>query len=106
MTPHFIFNSLAVIQGMVLNKEETKASNYLSKFSKLMRLILENSRNKTVSLKDELQALTFYLDLQNIRFENRFTYTLTIDEKIDPEHLCIPSNDYTTLCREHNRTCF
>jgi sensor histidine kinase YesM len=90
MTPHFIFNSLSVIQGMILNQEENKASIYLSKFSKLMRLILENSRNKTVSLDNELQALNYYLELQNIRFQNRFTYKISIDDKINLEELFIP----------------
>lgn len=90
MTPHFIFNSLSVIQGMVLNQEENKASIYLSKFSKLMRLILENSRNKTVSLDNELQTLNYYLELQNIRFQNRFTYKISIDDRINLKELFIP----------------
>ncbi|MEP0213435.1 MAG: histidine kinase [Cellulophaga sp.] len=90
MTPHFIFNSLSVIQGMILNKEDKKAIIYLSKFSKLLRIILENSREKLVSLKEELQALQNYIDLQNMSRENSFKYTLNIDENIDTSIISIP----------------
>ncbi|PKB43825.1 histidine kinase [Cellulophaga sp. RHA19] len=90
MTPHFIFNSLSVIQGMILNKEDKKAIIYLSKFSKLLRIILENSREKLVSLKEELQALQNYIDLQNMSRENSFKYTLKIDENIDTSIISIP----------------
>ena len=69
MTPHFIFNSLSVLQGMILNKEESKSVNYLSKFSKLLRITLENSRDKTVLLLQELEAVENYLSLQNIENE-------------------------------------
>ena len=60
MTPHFIFNSLSVLQGMILNKEAEKSVSYLSKFSKLLRITLENSRHKTVSLCKELSAIENY----------------------------------------------
>lgn len=90
MTPHFIFNSLSVIQGMILNKEDKKAIVYLSKFSKLLRIILENSREKLVSLKEELQALQNYIDLQNMSRENSFKYTLQVDENIDTSSISVP----------------
>lgn len=76
MTPHFIFNSLSVLQGMILNKEDTKAIRYLSKFSKLLRLILENSREKLVPLEEELSAIQNYVDLHNMRSESKFEYKL------------------------------
>ncbi|MDP5082069.1 MAG: tetratricopeptide repeat protein [Winogradskyella sp.] len=69
MTPHFIFNSLSVLQGMILNKEEKKSIHYLSKFSKLLRITLENSRDKTVSLSQELTAVQDYLTLQTLENE-------------------------------------
>ena len=90
MTPHFIFNSLSVLQGMILNKEDKKAVRYLSKFSKLLRLILENSREKLVTLKDELKAVQLYADLQNMRSENQFKYTLTFQDDIALESILIP----------------
>ena len=82
MTPHFIFNSLSVLQGMILNSEAKKAVHYLSKFSKLMRITLENSRDKTVSLEDELTAIQNYLELQNLENET-YDYTILVDETIN-----------------------
>ncbi len=82
MTPHFIFNSLSILQGMILNKEEKKAVSYLSKFSKLLRIILENSRDKTVALSQELAAIENYLALQNLENE-AYNYTVSVDETID-----------------------
>jgi tetratricopeptide (TPR) repeat protein len=90
MTPHFIFNSLSVLQGMILNKEDKKAVSYLSRFSKLLRIILENSRDKTVSLNQELIALENYLALHNIEESEVYNYTLLVDESIDITTLEIP----------------
>lgn len=90
MTPHFIFNSLSVLQGMILNKEDKKAVRYLSKFSKLLRLILENSREKLVLLEDELTALKNYIDLQSMQAVNSFTYNLVIDESLENQEIYVP----------------
>ncbi len=90
MTPHFIFNSLSVLQGMILNKEDKKAVSYLSKFSKLLRLILENSREKLVPIDEELKAIQNYVDLHNMRSSTTFKYTLTLDEDIEDLGLLIP----------------
>jgi len=82
MTPHFIFNSLSVLQGMILNKEEKTSVSYLSKFSKLLRITLENSREKTVLLSQELIAIENYLALQNL--ENQlYQYTVLVADTID-----------------------
>lgn len=89
MTPHFIFNSLSVLQGMILNKEQEKSISYLSKFSKLLRIILENSRDKTVSLSQELAAVENYLALQNL--ENKaYNYKVVVDQSIDDSLFQIP----------------
>lgn len=90
MTPHFIFNSLSVIQGMILSNKKRKASKYLAKFSKLMRLILENSRNKLVSIEAEIEAMNNYLELQNLRFNDNLNWQINIDEEIDTEILIPP----------------
>ncbi|WP_299781221.1 histidine kinase [uncultured Formosa sp.] len=90
MTPHFIFNSLSVIQGMILNKEDKKAVKYLSKFSKLLRLILESSREKLVSVKEELLAMQSYVELQNLSRLQPFEYNVDIDESINEEDILIP----------------
>ena len=90
MTPHFIFNSLSVLQGMILNKEEKKAVRYLSKFSKLLRLILENSREKLVPIDEELKAIQNYVDLHNMRSETPFKFTLDLDENLTDLDILIP----------------
>ncbi|MBL4706494.1 MAG: histidine kinase [Flavobacteriales bacterium] len=90
MTPHFIFNSLSVLQGMILNKEEKKAVSYSSKFSKLLRIILENSRDKTVSLDQELTAVENYLTLHNIEESQSYEYTVLVDDTVDKFQFKIP----------------
>ncbi|MBU2930256.1 tetratricopeptide repeat protein [Winogradskyella psychrotolerans] len=90
MTPHFIFNSLSVLQGMILNKENKKAVFYLSKFSKLLRIILENSRDKIVFLNEELEAVNNYLELQNLEENEAFQYTILVDETIDTTTFKVP----------------
>ncbi|WP_040248955.1 tetratricopeptide repeat-containing sensor histidine kinase [Psychroserpens mesophilus] len=89
MTPHFIFNSLSVLQGMILNKEEKKSVHYLSKFSKLLRITLENSRDKTVSLSQELAAVQDYLTLQNLENE-AYKCTILVEDSIDVELFEVP----------------
>lgn len=90
MTPHFIFNSLSVLQGMILNREDKKAVSYLSKFSKLLRITLENSRDKTVSLNQELIAVENYLKLQNIEENKSYEYRVIVDDSIDRSIFNIP----------------
>ena len=89
MTPHFIFNSLSVLQGMILNKEAKKSVNYLSKFSKLLRITLENSRDKTVSLSEELKAIQNYLTLQNLENDS-YQSTLLLEDTIDVPRFEVP----------------
>lgn len=90
MTPHFIFNSLSVLQGMILNKEDKKSIYYLSKFSKLLRITLENSRDKLVSLHQELIAVKDYLELQNLEESQSYDYTILVDNSIDDTIFMIP----------------
>jgi len=90
MTPHFIFNSLSVLQGIILNKEYPKAITYLSKFARLLRVILENSRDKVVSLENELKAIEHYLVVQNLGTTCPYHYTIDIDPGINPQQMLIP----------------
>ena len=90
MNPHFIFNSLNSVQHFIASREKEEALNYLSKFSKLIRKILENSRENTVSISNELQLLELYIQLEQLRFNNKFDYHIAIDEKIDKENTVIP----------------
>ncbi len=90
MTPHFIFNSLAIVQGMILSNKAHKASIYIAKLSKLIRLVLENSRSKIVQLSQELKVIQLYLDLQLERTNHAFTYSIHIDQSIATDTIRIP----------------
>ena len=90
MNPHFIFNSLNAIQSFVINNNTDKAIHYLSKFSQLMRLILSNSRESSISVRDELKAIVHYMDIERLRFDNKFDYKIVVDKNIDEEFMEIP----------------
>lgn len=76
MNPHFIFNSLNSIQYYILQNEPKEAYNYLSKFSALMRKILQNSRLKQISIADEIEWLNLYLDMERMRMDNNLNYEI------------------------------
>lgn len=90
MNPHFMFNCMNSINRMIMAQENDKASKYLSKFSKLVRLMLENSEQPKVCLQDELLMLESYIQLEAIRFKNKLDYTIKIEEKIDKESTYLP----------------
>ncbi len=90
MNPHFLFNSLNSIQSFVLSSDIDSAVNYLGRFSQLMRLILTNSAESIIPLADELLAVKHYLEIEKLRFDNKFNYTINIDPQIDEEFTGIP----------------
>ena len=90
MNPHFIFNSLNSINNFVTDQKHEIASDYLLKFSKLIRLILDNSRSETIPLDKELETLQLYVTLESIRFENHFTYAVNIAENTSTGSIMIP----------------
>ncbi len=90
MNPHFIFNSLCAVQDFILSGKSQKANIFLTKIARLMRNILENSREEFILLEKEIETIKLYLDVQQLRFENEFEYDITIDERIDPEIVSIP----------------
>ena len=90
MNPHFIFNSLIAIQSYIYKNEPLQAGDFLAKFADLVRFTLDHSRVEFVLLADELKMLTAYLDLQVLRFDNKFEYALSVDSDIDAEALEIP----------------
>jgi len=90
MNPHFIANSLAAIQGNIYKQDKEKSVTYLSKFAKLMRFILESSREKEVKLEKEILSLTNYLDLQKLLLEEKLTYKIAVSKDLEPEDFCIP----------------
>lgn len=91
MNPHFLFNSLNSIQYFIAKNEREQALNYLSLFSKLIRLILNSSVNNSHTLNDEISILKFYVDLEMLRFENKFKTEFYIDDELDLEGIEIPS---------------
>lgn len=90
MNPHFIFNSMNSIQYFINHNEKLEANRYLSKFASLMRKMLNNSREELIPLGDDLAALDLYLQLEKMRFEDKFDYEL-IYEKEEIKELMIPS---------------
>ncbi len=91
MNPHFIFNSLQAIQNFILkNDEKREAIKYLSSFATVTRNVLENSRMEFISINKEITLLENYLQLQKLRFKNRFEYEIKIDEHIDREAVIPP----------------
>lgn len=90
MNPHFLFNSLNSIQQMILSGEDRNATRYLSKFSRLLRMVLLHSDKENISLKEELETLNLYVELEFLRFKESFHYDITCDEKIDREEIKIP----------------
>ncbi len=91
MNPHFIFNSLNSLSDFILQEEKRSANKYLSKFSKLMRMILNNSSKEFLSLDEANESLELYLSLEELRFDNDFKYDISIDEKLDTLSVGIPS---------------
>jgi streptogramin lyase len=90
MNPHFLFNTMNSINHYILKNERRSASAYLTKFSRLIRLVLNHSKADLVPLADELEALKLYIQLEQLRFEQQFTYTLTVDDNVRTEEVAIP----------------
>lgn len=91
MNPHFIFNTLNSIQYYVFQNDKMASNNYLSKFSLLMRKTLDNSQHTSIPIKEELEALELYLELESLRFKGKFDWKITIDEEIDTLLYKIPT---------------
>lgn len=90
MNPHFVFNSLNSIQHYIFNSKSDEAVKYLNKFAKLMRVILNNSDKPTVAIEDDLEALKLYLELEQMRFEDKFEYKIEVDENVDLDYDIMP----------------
>lgn len=90
MNPHFIFNCLNSIKLYTLENEADKASDYLTKFARLIRLVLENSRSELVTLHNELEALQLYIELEAMRFKHKVQFTIHVSPGIDQRFIRIP----------------
>ncbi len=90
MNPHFIFNSLSSIHRYIWSNNQEEASDYLTKFSKLMRMILDNSQHTFIPLNREVESLRLYLDLEALRCNNMFDYSISVEDHINEEEVLIP----------------
>jgi LytS/YehU family sensor histidine kinase len=90
MNPHFIFNCLNSINRYIVKSDQATASLYLTRFAKLIRLILDNSNSKSVTLSNELEALRLYIEMESIRFEKKFSYKITLGEGVQPDSVYVP----------------
>ncbi|MCH8330387.1 MAG: histidine kinase [Bacteroidetes bacterium] len=91
MNPHFVFNSLNSIQNFINKNDEESANIYLAKFASLMRFILENSRKSDISVAEEIGSLRLYLELEKLRFKDKFDYSIEVDPDINQEEHLIPA---------------
>jgi ligand-binding sensor domain-containing protein len=90
MNPHFLFNSLNSIKYYAISKSKDETATYLSKFALLVRNILTNSKSRTISLKEEVDALRLYIEIEHMRLEGKFEYTIDIDSSIPIRQVQIP----------------
>jgi ligand-binding sensor domain-containing protein/putative methionine-R-sulfoxide reductase with GAF domain len=90
MNPHFIFNCLNSINRYIVKSDQVTASLYLTKFAKLIRLILDNSNNKNIILTNELEALKLYIEMEALRFDKKFDYRITVDASVNTDNIEVP----------------
>lgn len=90
MNPHFLYNSLNAIRLFVLQNDSDNAEKYLVKFARLMRLILDNSRQDWINLGSEVEQLQLYLELEQLRFDNKFDFSVQVDASLHKENTSVP----------------
>ncbi|WP_299110601.1 histidine kinase [uncultured Winogradskyella sp.] len=90
MNPHFIFNALNSVNSFIATNDERTANKYLSDFSHLMRSVLENSEEDFIPLKKEIELLDLYTKLEHFRFQDKFDYSIDVDESVNVEEFQIP----------------
>lgn len=91
MNPHFLFNSLNSINQFIIDNDSRSASKYLARFSRLIRLILDNSKSKKVTLANELEAIRIYVELESLRFDNRFDFEMRVATDVEQDNVEIDS---------------
>lgn len=90
MNPHFIFNSLNSIENFIMQNKERQASDYLNKFARLIRIILENSSHNLITVAQDMDALQLYVDIEQFRFQNKFSYQVCMDRELTEDNYRIP----------------
>lgn len=91
MNPHFVFNALNSIKRMILDGDDEKASRYLSKFALMIRLTLNHSRDIFITLRENVEYMKTYLEMEQLRFDSSFCWDMTVAENIDADETMIPS---------------
>jgi LytS/YehU family sensor histidine kinase len=91
MNPHFIFNSLNSVNQFISENKELEANKYLTSYSNLMRNMMENSNKDFISLDKEVEQLKKYLDLEHLRFQDKFDFEIIVDEALDAERVFVPN---------------
>jgi LytS/YehU family sensor histidine kinase len=91
MNPHFIFNSLNSVNQFIAQNNELEANKFLTSYSNLMRNTMENSNKDFVTLGNEIENLKKYLELEHLRFKDKFDYQIIVDERLDHETIWIPN---------------
>ena len=91
MNPHFIFNTLNSIQYYLFRNDRSASNTYLTKFARLMRMILENSHHQIISIDEEMKTLELYLELEKLRFKDKLNFSINIDKSIDCYEYKIPT---------------
>jgi hypothetical protein len=90
MNPHFIFNAINSIQTYILDNDSQIAYDYLAKFAKLVRMVLNHAKEKSISLEKEIELLSMYIGLEQIRFENKFELIFDVQEELDTYQVQLP----------------
>lgn len=91
MNPHFVFNALNSIQEYIMFNEKKLAGKYLGKFADLMRIYLNHSQARAISVPEEVEALSLYLELEKLRFEDALTYEVIMAEGVDDDEIKLPA---------------
>ncbi len=91
MNPHFVFNALNSIQDYIINNQKNLAADYLGKFADLIRMYLDQSAKKEISLAERIETIEGYLELEKLRFEEKLSYELIISEKLITDDIFIPT---------------
>ncbi len=97
MNPHFLFNSLNAIKMFIIKNDKKQAVTYLTKFAKLIRMVLNNAKISETSLKEELDLMKLYIDVENMRFNHSIDFTINIDDRIDINQIKVPPMIFQAL---------
>ncbi len=97
MNPHFLFNALNAIKNYIIKNDQKKAVTYLSKFAKLIRIVLEQAKLSETSLQEELELIRLYVDVENIRFNNAIDFKIEIDSDVNSHKVKVPPMIFQAL---------